>query len=521
MKTYFQKKISKTPHIIFFDNNVEKLDEIEQHMCDGLLTEHELATALKDMKNQKSSGSDGLTTEFYKLFWNDIKQFYINSINYSYQNGELTELQKQSIISLIPKSDKDTSFLENWRPISLLNVDYKITTKAIANRVKKVLPKIIHNSQTGFLKGRYIGENIRLLFELLEHAEEQNIPDMIFFSDFEKAFDSIDHDFLIKCLRHFNFGDSFINWIKLFYSNAKSCVSNNGHHSEFFPIQRGVRQGCPLSPYLFIIGIELLANQIRTKENIKGITLAGSELKITCYADDASFILDGTQKSFETLIDVLENFSNISGLKLNPKKCQVLRIGSLKNTSITFLRKKQFEWSSSKAKALGMVFCTNKDDIFKLNLEPKLKQFEVVLKQWQHRKLTLHGKITVIKTFALPKLIYALSSLQSPPKSVIKHIEKQMYTFLWDGKPEKVKRKTIIQNYEKGGLKMIDIEKFMQAQKITWIKRILDPNNKTVLNGIYLQRLSKFGCALLFECDFSGKDILNHFRENSFLQTYS
>ena len=182
-------------------------------MCDGLLTEHELATALKDMKNQKSPGSDGLTTEFYKLFWNDIKQFYINSINYSYQNGELTELQKQSIISLIPKSDKDTLFLENWRPISLLNVDYKITTKAIANRVKKVLPKIIHNSQTGFLKGRYIGENIRLLFELLEHAEEQNIPGIIFFSDFEKAFDSTDNDVLIKCLRHFNFGDSFINWI--------------------------------------------------------------------------------------------------------------------------------------------------------------------------------------------------------------------------------------------------------------------------------------------------------------------
>ena len=191
----FSKKDLKSTSYNFYDNNVEKLDEIEQHMCDRLLTEHELATALKDMKNKKSPGSDGLTTEFYKLFWNDIKQFYINSINYSYQHGELTELQKQSVISLIPKSGKDTSFLENWRPISLLNVDYKITTKAIANRVKKVLPKIIHNSQTGFLKGRYIGENIRLLFELLEHAEKQHIPGMIFFSDFEKAFDSIDHDF--------------------------------------------------------------------------------------------------------------------------------------------------------------------------------------------------------------------------------------------------------------------------------------------------------------------------------------
>ena len=183
---------------------------------------------------------------------------YINSIYYSYLNGKLTELQTQSLISLIPKPGKDNSFLENWRPINLLNVDNKIATKAIANRVKKVLPKQIHNSQTGFMKGRYIGENIRQIFEVLEHAEEQEIPGLIFFTYFEKAFDSVDHDFWNRCFRHFNFGDSFINWIKLFYSNAKSCVSNNGHHSDFFPIQRGVRQGCPLSPYLFIIAIELL-----------------------------------------------------------------------------------------------------------------------------------------------------------------------------------------------------------------------------------------------------------------------
>ena len=250
-----------------------------------------------------------------------------------------------------------------------------------------------------------------------------------------------------------------------------------------------VRQGCPLSPYLFIIGIELLTNQIRTNENIKGVTIANLELKNTCYADDASFILDGSQKSFETLIDVLENFSFISGLRLNSKKCQVLRIGPLKNTNISFLKKKHFVWSSSEAKALGMIFCTNNEDILKKNLEPKLNQFEAVLKQWQHRKLTLLGKITVIKTFALPKLIYALSSLPNPQTSTIKHIEKQMYTFLWNGKPEKIKRKTLIQNYEKGGLKMIDIDKFIQAQKISWIKRLFEPNIKTTLKEVYTQRL--------------------------------
>ena len=126
------------------------------------------------MKNQKSPGSDGLTDKFYKIFWNDIKHFDIRSINYSSKNGSLTELQKQGVITLLPKPNKDIEKLENWRPISLLNVDYKIATKAIANRNKPVITTIVDNSQTGFIKGRFIGENIRLLFDIIETAEEQN-----------------------------------------------------------------------------------------------------------------------------------------------------------------------------------------------------------------------------------------------------------------------------------------------------------------------------------------------------------
>ena len=135
---------------------------------------------------------------------------------------------------------------------------------------------------------------------------------------------------MFKTLQHFNFGPSLVNWIKLFYNNATSCVTNNGHMSNFFSIQRGVRQGCPLSPLLFILCIEPLSNEIANNNNIKGIHIDNIEVKNTLFADDATFITDGSKMSFETLIDVLDNFSKTSGLRLNTKKCNVLRAGSLK-----------------------------------------------------------------------------------------------------------------------------------------------------------------------------------------------
>ena len=165
-----------------------------------------------------------------------MKEFYINPINYSFQTGSLTDLQKQSksIITLLPKQNKDITSLEHWRPISLLNVDYKIATKAIANRVKGVISSLAHNSQTGFIKGRFIGENIRLLFEIIDNAEDENKPGLIFFSDFEKAFHSINHTFIISCLKHSNFVEDFIRLVKLlsfyhFLPIYLLCVSNYFH----------------------------------------------------------------------------------------------------------------------------------------------------------------------------------------------------------------------------------------------------------------------------------------------------
>ena len=150
----------------------------------------------------------------------------INAKNGAYKK-RLPLFQRRGLSTLLPKKNKPGNLLKNWRPITLLNCDYKIAAKSIANRIKKFLPNIINNDQTGFLKNRFIGENIRLIESIINHTNMERIQGLLLFVDFEKAFDSIEWSFIEKTLRHFNFGTSLVSWVKLFYTNISSCVLNN------------------------------------------------------------------------------------------------------------------------------------------------------------------------------------------------------------------------------------------------------------------------------------------------------
>lgn len=160
------------------------------------------------MKNDKSPGADGFTAEFFKYFWPDLKYFVIRAINKSYEIGELSSINKLGIITCIPKQDKPKQFLKNWRPITLLTVVYKIATGCIAERINFFLDKLISNDQTGFVKGRFIGENIRLVYDIMNYTERKQIPGLIMLIDFEKAFDSVSWKFIFEILEYFNFGKS-------------------------------------------------------------------------------------------------------------------------------------------------------------------------------------------------------------------------------------------------------------------------------------------------------------------------
>ena len=452
------------------NSSIKKLSELEKHSCDDILTLEECTTALKDLPNGKSPGSDGLPAEFYKIFWPEIKFLVFDTYLYSNQLGEMSIDQRRGVITLIPKPEKDLRYLANWRPISLLNTDYKILAKALANRLQTVLNNIIDTDQSGYIKNRYIGDNIRTIADVIDYCKIFNKPGIIALLDFQKAFDSISWPFIHKTLASFNFGDNFQKWIKLLYSNISSCVTNNGHTTRFFPVERGVRQGCPVSPLLFILVAEMLANKVRSDGNIHGINIDDMVLKISQLADDTTLFVSDAD-SLKYSFKVLDSFAKISGLVLNRKKTKIFCIGIEKSTLLNM----GFEIIENSFSALGVWFSDSLDVMSDLNFNKCLEKLKCQLNIWQQRDLSLKGKITILKTLGISKIIY-LSSLLYVPDWFIEKVNNLFTEFLWNGKRAKVKLNTIIGEIAEGGLKMPHVDSMIKSLKLTWLCRYFNDN---------------------------------------------
>ena len=184
-------KLDTPDAAIFFENpNLSKLSNEASEKCEGKITMEECHNIIKTFQLGKTPGNDGLPIEFYNTFWPSIGEMVLASFNEAYEVGEMSNSQRQGVITLIEKTGKDRTHLENWRPISLTNVDTKIASKVIATRITKILPEIIHSNQTGYVSGRYIGEAARSIIDVMEYTKTFNIPGISLFIDFEKAFDS-------------------------------------------------------------------------------------------------------------------------------------------------------------------------------------------------------------------------------------------------------------------------------------------------------------------------------------------
>ena len=221
------------------------------------------------------------------------------------------------------------------------------------------------------------------------------------FIDFEKAFDSVEWDFLLYCLKSFNFGPNFIHWVKTFYRNIQSCVINNGLSSEYFKLERGVRQGDLLSPYLFVVTIETLAIAIRQNKDIKGISFGSEETKILQYADDTTAILADTS-SATALFRLLDDFKIVSGLQINCFKTEAMWIGSSRNCKAQPFG---IKWPNEPIKALGIYYTYDQKLLLEKNFIERLDSIKNLTRIWSSRGLSIYGKITPIKSLLIPKFV--------------------------------------------------------------------------------------------------------------------
>ena len=327
----------------------------------------EIHRSLKNMKNNKSPGADGFTAEFFKFFWPDLKHYLHKSYLCSIEKGILSPTQRQGVITLLPKGNKPRELLKNWRPISLLNITYKVLSGSLAARLKNALHSIIGKEQRGFMKGRFIGDNTRLLYDVMKYVELKYQPGLLLLIDFEKAFDSLSWRFIEECLQYFGLGESFENYIRMLNRDSELCVIQCGHSSRFFPVQRGCRQGDPISPYLFLICVEIMAVRIREDSKVKGIRIGNREVKLFQYADDTGMLLDGSKSSILSALHLLEEFAKYSGLKPNIDKTQAIWLGSMRGCQENFSL--SLEWTSRPFKVLGVIFSTSLHEMTTLNYE--------------------------------------------------------------------------------------------------------------------------------------------------------
>ena len=429
------------------------------------------------MKKGKTPGSNVFPVEFFRCFWHELGPFLHRALKTSFKDGRGLPTHREGVITLIAKKGKSPHTFKGWRPITLLNTDYKIVSTVISNRLKTVMSKLINPAQTAYTSGRYIGENTRLVYDLIHWTKRNEKPGIVLAADFEAAFESVDWNYIKLVFREMNFGPNIQFMIEYLYFNIEnySRILLNGHLGTTIQLQRGIRQGDPASGYLFNLAVSILTEQIYASNKLTGIKIHHDrEIRISQYADDTILFLDGTEGSIVGAMEELSKFSSRSGLNINVEKTSCMAIGTLKESEII---------SASynvnivrELTVLGLRIKLDAENVADENLQLKMPEIKKEIEQWKRRCLTPIGKIAIIKALLLSKLTHLFIALPNPSARCTKELDRLLFGFIW-GQNDKIKRTKLVQQYSKDGLNMIQLEAFINSMKLTWLKRLCVSNS--------------------------------------------
>ncbi|GKA45481.1 RNA-directed DNA polymerase, eukaryota, reverse transcriptase zinc-binding domain protein [Tanacetum coccineum] len=456
---------------------------MDRDYLERLVTHEEIKEAVWDCGSSKAPGPDGFSFAFVKKYWDIIKKDLHDFINSFFASCDMPYGANSSFFTLIPKVNNPT-LITDFRPISLIGIHYKIIAKILANRLSKVIDKIVSKEQSTFIAGRQILDGPIILSEIIEWHKKRKKQLLIFKVDFEKAFDSISWNYLDHILDSLGFGLKWRSWIKTCLSSSRASILVNGSPTSEFSINRGLRQGDPLSPFLFILVMEGLHNAFADAVGnglISGININNSSINIShlFFADDVIITTGWNARDLENIIRVLHVFYLASGLKINIHKSNIYGIGVNEDEVYNMASNAGCIAGNIPFNYLGLPIGSNMKSIASWKM--LIDRFRSRLSTWKASLLSIGGRLTLIKSVLGSLGIYYLSIFRAP-ESVLNDLERIRSNFFWGGNQDGkkmawVKWSIILNSYDNGGLNIGSLKAFNLALLQKWRWRLFTSPN--------------------------------------------
>ncbi|GJU29755.1 RNA-directed DNA polymerase, eukaryota [Tanacetum coccineum] len=451
----------------------DQIEDLERNV-----SYEEIKRAGWDCGISKSPGPDGFTFEFYRKYWSLIDHDFVAAVTSFFSTGSFPPGCNSSFITLIPKS-QEAKMVKDFRPISLIGSMYKIITKVLANRLSLVISELVSDVQSAFVSNRHILDGPFILNELLSWCKHKKSKALIFKIDFEKAFDSVRWDYLDVVLANFGFGLKWRSWIQGCLNSAMGSILVNGSPTSEFKFSKGLKQGDPLSPFLFILIMESLHlsfNNVVNAGLYNGIQIDESlNLSHLFYADDVIFVGKWNSSNLSTIVNVLKWFYLASGLKINLNKSKLMGIGishdvvasAAKSIGCSILHT-PFNYLGVKVGGIMSRLSSWDDVIAKLSAR---------LSKWKLKSLSIGGRLTLIKSVLSSLPLYYMSSFKVP-KGVLSKMESIRRNF-FNGVENAEKKMSLIgwnkilASKKNGGLGVSSFFAYNRALLFKWIWRFL------------------------------------------------
>ncbi|GJW63854.1 hypothetical protein Tco_0115738 [Tanacetum coccineum] len=471
------------------------LDQDAANMvCD--ITTKEVKDAMFSMGNDKSPGPDGYTAAFFKDAWEIVGSDVVNAVKEFFVNGKLLKELNHTVIALIPKIQNPTR-INDFRPISCCNVLFKCISKIIANRIKGSLMHLISPNQSAFVPGRSIADNILLTHELMHNYHlDRGVARCAFKVDIQKAYDTVDWGFLKSVLIGFGFHEKMIAWIMECVSTTSFSINLNGSFHGHFKGKRGLRQGDPLSPYLFTMVMEVLTlilrRKIRNSDDFRYHRFCEDlELINLCFADDLFLFSHGDDKSAKVIMEALNEFKFASGLVPSLPKSTAYFCNVLNYTKIAILQIMPFEEGSLPVKYLGVPLVPSR--LVYKDCKELIEKVEGRINDWKNKSLSIAGRLQLIHSVIASLHVYWASMFVLPSR-VLLDIEQSMRDFLWcQGKIRKGKSKVAWEDVclpkNEGGLGVKRLDIFNKALMSSHIWKLLIRKDSLWVKWIHTYKL--------------------------------